>query len=751
MSYSPLNLNCIGSFLNDQGLNINQDAAHYMGYYGDGTYTPGAITGGNFLETTSNIFTLAFDVRYPIKSMGQLVVGRRYYIRSLGTTGLHTDFTLVGAPVNRVGVVFKATDTGADIAGTNGTCNDVTGINQDGMTLQQYTSLLRMGYDIPVLTNTPPEYYTMDFYSTTCKYGFIGEFAVQAYEEFYINTGTYSDFFSVLSTILGYKDSTNGVIDSLTLGLTHLDGIYSNMNDLITGDITGVSISTFFWGQDLTKLGRALDLQTIQSFGNPDNLLRTLAKNKAITNSLSVAFSAAGLSADVIKGIINGQGADNTQQKLLYACYNLITGTDLQEILIPLNCHTKQLDSLADLLNLKKIFPNSYQTLTFPQYNSTPKTTNSKTYYLLYENGQVNKIPSLSYGARLFGILPGDIAYACDAFSMSMRQVKNIQNIDIEKFAQVVTNLENVTDLSVNGTNVPTNKQAIEAALSKIAYGSTTSGKFLTVDFFGCMTNLYYPWEQLHGMIQQLEQLPEITELQGHLQTIYNVFVSKLGPYNTSTLTSTDFANDIQPVINQIDILVTNMFYAHRDLVVPINELYNHMGAGLAREQYVRKKAIPGGIEFTTSTTTDVYSFIDNLSTYSSETEAGETATVLENIANTATLGGQSLIGSMREARNSQRMGLMGGELDNKVETTPLNLPIPNGTKAMLPTTTGNVEVSVVNGGPQAGSLGGSPQSTLIPSNLNILNMATGPSVLVPSAAIKHVSACNCDCWDLLQ
>jgi hypothetical protein len=105
----------------------------------------------------------------------------------------------------------------------------------------------------------------------------------------------------------------------------------------------------------------------------------------------------------------------------------------------------------------------------------------------------------------------------------------------------------------------------------------------------------------------------------------------------------------------------------------------------------------------------------------------------------------------MREARNSQRMGLMGGELDNKIETTPLNLPVPNGTKAMLSTTTGNVEVSVVNGGPEAGSLGGSPQSTLIPSNLNILNMATGPSVLVPSAAINHVSACNCDCWDLLE
>ena len=745
-SYTPMNLNCIGSFLNNQGLNVNPEAASYMGYYNNGVYSAGTVTGGTFLEITSQIFNLAFDARYPVRTMGQLVVGRKYYIRSLGTPGLYTDFTLVGAAVNRIGIIFKAVGTGGDIAGTNGTCNEVSSVDQTGMTLGQYTNLLTMGSAAPILTNTPPYYYTTDFYTTNCRYGFIGEFAVQAYEEFYINNGSYSDFFNSLSTILGYKDTTNGVIDSLKLSLTHLDGIYSNMNDLITSDITGVSISTFFWGQDLIRLGRALDLQTIQSFGNPDNLLRTLAKNKAITTGLNVVFAAAGLNPDDITHIINGKSATNDQQKLMYACFCLITGSDLDEILMPLNCHTQDLDSLADLLNLKKIFPKSYETLTFPQYNSEPRQTNSKTYYLLYQGAQVNRIPSLPYGERLFGILPSDLAYAADAFSMSMRQIKNIQNIDIEKFAQVVTNLENVNDLSVNGTSTPTNKTAIEDALSKIAYGSSASGTFLTVDFFGCITNLYYPWHAVQESITALAELPEIVELQGHLQTIYNAFNVGLG-----TFTVQKFIDQVQPSIDQINLLVTSIFNAHRDLIAPINDLYNRMGAGLSREQYIRKLAIPGGAEFISSSTTDIYSFINSLSTYSSETEPGETAVVIENIADGATLGGQSLIGSMREARNSQRMGLMGGELDNLVQRTPINVPVANGTRAKLSTTTGNVEISVVNGGPMAGSLGGSPQSTLIPSNLNILNMATGPSVLVPSAAIQHVSACNCDCWDLLQ
>ena len=39
-----------------------------------------------------------------------------------------------------------------------------------------------------------------------------------------------------------------------------LDGTFSNMNDLITGDITNVTLSLKNWGQDLVNLGKELDL-----------------------------------------------------------------------------------------------------------------------------------------------------------------------------------------------------------------------------------------------------------------------------------------------------------------------------------------------------------------------------------------------------------------------------------------------------------------------------------------------------------
>jgi hypothetical protein len=57
------------------------------------------------------------------------------------------------------------------------------------------------------------------------------------------------------------------------------------------------------------------------------------------------------------------------------------------------------------------------------------------------------------FGSYLNGIIPDDIAVSCGAFSQSMRQIKNITNIPVEKFAQVVANLETMKDLDLDGTN----------------------------------------------------------------------------------------------------------------------------------------------------------------------------------------------------------------------------------------------------------------------------------------------------------
>jgi hypothetical protein len=164
------------------------------------------------------------------------------------------------------------------------------------------------------------------------------------------------------------------------------------MNDLITADLTGVNLATRTFGQDLINLGKALDLKTLYTFGLPSNLLTTIKSVNGLTASLRVALIASGLSTEEINQATDNINVTTAQQQKIYGSFLIITGTDLSEILISLNCNTVGLETLADLLNPKKMFPNSYQSLTVPVYNATgaSQPTNSKTYYPIYVGNSVN-------------------------------------------------------------------------------------------------------------------------------------------------------------------------------------------------------------------------------------------------------------------------------------------------------------------------------------------------------------------------
>jgi hypothetical protein len=169
------------------------------------------------------------------------------------------------------------------------------------------------------------------------------------------------------------------------------------MNDLITADIAGVSLSTTIFGGDLIALGKALDLASISTFGLPSNLLRTLKKHSAITTEVNIAVMSQEVSPSDYTQLISNNfvGVTVEQERKFYAAFELIQGQDLETILIALNCKTSGITKLSDLLNPVKLFPNSYQSLTVPVYNTEPGPTNSKTYYPIYsQDGGVNGLIS---------------------------------------------------------------------------------------------------------------------------------------------------------------------------------------------------------------------------------------------------------------------------------------------------------------------------------------------------------------------
>ena len=590
-----------------------------------------------------------------------------------------------------------------------------------------YDALIAIGSStIPALGNSKPATYTDTVSSSLARYGFIRFPALQAYNEFVTGGGAYKDFCLSFVTAISFRDSTNPTIISLANSVNYLQGVYSNMNDLITADITGVNQATLYWGQDLINAGRAIDLSNIDIFGLPSVLLKTLKQNNAITQALSYALIFSGLTTTEVNNFLNGEEISPSQEQKIYNAFVLVTGNDLTDVLIPLNVQTTGLQSLADLLNPIKLFPSSYASLTVPRYNTTSSAANSKVYYNIYTSGALSpNVRVFNYGTYLTSILPDNIRIACGAFATAMMQIRNIQSVPIERFAQVVTNLETVSGLTVNGSGgTPVNSTAVNSAISAIALGSGTNGTYLATDFFGAMSGLNYNYSRIQQLILQLQS--------SNLATIYTNIFNKLsgaGPYNT----------DLTTFIGQANTEITTIRNNNSAAATQLNTLWSQIGTNLMKETASRTAALPSNA---TATTSSITSFVDNYNSYALDTGQYQSAAVLEAISNTTNLGGQSSIALMREIRNANRLGLCGLELDNNISN--IQTVTPQSSIGNVTRVTGATTIP--------GSFAGSPDTDLVPSNLDIFNISTSVSVptQTPSQALQDVIDCNCDCWDNL-
>lgn len=116
------------------------------------------------------------------------------------------------------------------------------------------------------------------------------------------------------------------------------------------------------------------------------------------------------------------------------------------------------------------------------------------------------QVASKGFGSYLTGILPDDIAIAAGAFSATMQQIKNIRNVDFEKFSQVAFSIETTKGLNlVNGSNIPTNLSLAQQTHSLTALGSGPNGSYTMSDFFGSMSGLPYMWSPIYNGIVELQ------------------------------------------------------------------------------------------------------------------------------------------------------------------------------------------------------------------------------------------------------
>ena len=403
------------------------------------------------------------------------------------------------------------------------------------------------------------------------------------------------------------------------------------------------------------------------------------------------------------------------------------------------------------------------------------------------------------FGSYLDGILPPELAVAAGAFGASMQQVKNITQLEIEKFAQIVANLETTVGLPlVGGTNIPVDATEANAGLALIALGSGPRHSYTFSDFFGSMSGLPYPWVLLQKYITNIQSTT--------LATIYsNLYAATLGP----TL-GLDVAVQAQIDLANAEIAIIRTVKPGQS--VQLEDLWEKMGTQLGVEQRARVTglaAVPSPRDTNLNPyPVTIYSFTDLLPKFALQVAPHMAAQTLEAISDLDLVAGQSIVAEMRAERNQVRLNILGVPLDDNIsdalpeedetvliangvvddsipaypfdivpvgtydpvleEYLIVNEPTVASTGSVIPdpvaigvpsviggisgpaAITAAVPAAVYTGGPIVpGSLAGSPYTKLVPPALNVLftSDVLKPSTYPVDAAIEQVINCNCDCW----
>ena len=184
-------------------------------------------------------------------------------------------------------------------------------------------------------------------------------------------TSTFSEVVTGATDLLG-SGTLESLLNTVVNGTDSISkAVFSGMDNVITGSLSQVSQAAGVFGGDLKNLGSLIDLNNIQNLGNPSALLQQVARVGGAIPAVTNALKQAGLPTSVIASLTSAQGINvtGTLNKIAYDAMAKVTGPALSQVKAVLGVKTGNIGNMADLLDPKKILPNSFMTLTAPTTN----------------------------------------------------------------------------------------------------------------------------------------------------------------------------------------------------------------------------------------------------------------------------------------------------------------------------------------------------------------------------------------------
>ena len=337
-----------------------------------------------------------------------------------------------------------------DLAGTYGLANaTITQIKTLGA-----TNCAPLGASIPsAYANTITPVQTAATIPATVDGGF-AQFVLDTANK-YLGDGDNSKFVSIYTSVASYQSQTTQLIYS-TVNANQVAKEFTTMNDLITGNVTRVTLAIPAFAADLARIGQSISLAKLDQLGTPAGLLQqiSLAANivQGTLPSLEAALTAQGLTQEEIVRLCTPEQStlnlsrnefNALQSRAFVALGTITTGPDLTEILDILDVTIPGITSLQDLLNPIRLFGFSWPSLTVPTDNGPE---------LIYQpDGSVNFnitqfLNSVEFGPNnsvtgcdeLSKIVPAEQAVASVALAVSLSNISNISNLTPPQLAQAL-------------------------------------------------------------------------------------------------------------------------------------------------------------------------------------------------------------------------------------------------------------------------------------------------------------------------
>lgn len=544
---------------------------------------------------------------------------------------------------------------------------------------------------VPALSNSiPAAYANIGTQMTTV-------ISSQALADF--GSGDISKFVQALNLTQAYAENTNLFINSAVNSQTYLGNTFTSTNDMITGDVTTINLSTTSFGTDLSNLGELIDLGDLNDLGTPLALIQRIVELTGNIPVLSLLLLAEGVSEDVVLNLTNPDlSVTDSVQRLMYQAMTKITGTDLAQILKTLKVTTTDIETMADLLNPVKLFPVSFQSLTV----TTPDGIRA-----IYVNasGSVNTtletlLPEyvIAEYLQLSQIIPADQALANKALAVALGQINGISTNNLSTFADVVKNLETTRDLPL----LTALTQAVPPTVanyytSTLAQGGGVNGDIRVVDIIGLAAG----WNATDTFLRtvQIFATMNLSTLTSIYQRMNTALTGGYGPTDSGpivipagpgagTYNGVEIDPGPPPVYNPTAISlamaalvsaaqaeIINLQATYPAQTTELNTLWTAMAAQVVNEDTLQALIKLNYADLTANDKNSIYGFIYNLPGYGIQTEQGGVAWFLESMADLTTLGGEAIVGCLREGRNQVALGAGGLYTNSRIPSEPVPPP----------------------------------------------------------------------------